>query len=99
MLKVTVKRDDSAETWELEGKLAGEWVAELERCWKGRSTSAGLGLQLNLKTVSYIDSAGKQLLTAMHGDGVQIRGGGCMIKAVVEEVTGQASPGPMAGSS
>ena len=36
MLKVTIKQVDSAETWELEGKLSGDWVKELERCWKER---------------------------------------------------------------
>ncbi len=87
MLKVTIKQSDSAETWELEGKLAGDWVKELERCWKGRPSPAGVPLQLHLKTVSYIDAAGKQLLAEMHGRGVEIIGCGCMTKAVVDEIT------------
>jgi hypothetical protein len=91
MLKVTIKQVDSAETWELEGKLSGDWVKELERCWKERSPLVGVTLQVHLKAVSYIDAAGKQLLTAMHGRGVEIRGCGCMTKAVVEEITRQAS--------
>jgi ABC-type transporter Mla MlaB component len=91
MLKVTIKQADSAETWELEGKLSGEWVKELERCWKERSSPAGVPLQVQLKTVSYIDAAGKQLLTEMHGRGVEIKGCGCMTKAVVEEITRPAT--------
>jgi len=91
MLKVTIKQADSAETWELEGKLSGDWVKELERCWKKRSSPAGVPLQVHLKTVSYIDAAGRQLLEEMHGRGVEIRGCGCMTKAVVEEITRQAS--------
>jgi ABC-type transporter Mla MlaB component len=91
MLRVTIKQVDSAETWELEGKLSGEWVKELERCWKERSSPAGVRLQVHLKTVSYIDAAGRQLLAEMHGGGVEIRGCGCMTKAVVEEITRQAS--------
>ncbi len=92
MLKVTIKQADSIETWELEGKLSGEWVKELERCWKERATPAGIGLLVHLKAVSYIDPAGKQLLTEMHGRGVEIKGCGCMTKAVVEEIIGHASP-------
>jgi len=92
MLKVTIKQVDSIETWELEGKLSGEWVKELERCWKARTTPAGVGLLIHLKSVSYIDPAGKQLLTDMHGRGVEIKGCGCMTKAVVEEIIGHASP-------
>jgi len=44
-------------------------------------------LQIHLKAVSYIDAAGKQLLAEMHGRGVEIRGCGCMTRAVVEEIT------------
>lgn len=91
MLKVTVKQAESAETWELEGKLSGDWVKELERCWKERSSPAGVSLQVHLKAVSYIDAAGKRLLTEMHGRGVEIQGCGCMTKAVVEEITRHAS--------
>ena len=91
MLKVTIKQADSAETWELEGKLSGDWVKELERCWKERSSPAGVSLQVHLKAVSYIDAAGKRLLTEMHGRGVEIIGCGCMTRAVVEEITRHAS--------
>jgi hypothetical protein len=87
MLKVTIKEVDSAETWELEGKLSGDWVKELKRCWKERSSPAGVPLNVHLKAVTYIDAAGKQLLMEMHGRGVEIRGCGCMTKAVVEEIT------------
>jgi hypothetical protein len=91
MLKVTIKQADSAETWELEGKLAGDWVKELDRCWKERSSPAGVPLQVHLKTISYIDAAGKQLLAEMHGRGVEIKGCGCMTTAVIEEITRPAT--------
>ncbi len=87
MLKITVKQVDSGEIWELEGKLSGEWVAELERCWKERVSPASVPLQIQLKAVSYIDAAGKELLARMHGREVAIVGCGCMTKAVVEEIT------------
>jgi len=90
MLKVTIKQADAAETWELEGKLSGEWVKELARCWNERPSGSGVPLQLHLKTVSYIDAAGKQLLVEMHGRGVGIKGYGCMTSALVEEITRRA---------
>ena len=93
MLKVTVKQADSAETWELEGKLAGEWVKELDRCWKERVSPAVFPLRVHLKAVSFIDPAGKQLLAEMHGRGVEIKGCGCMVKAVVEEITRPVNAG------
>lgn len=91
MLKITTKEGGSAEIWELEGKLSGDWVKELERCWKGRSSNDRFPLHVHLKAVSYIDAAGKRLLTEMYGRGVTIKGGGCMTKAVVEEITGHLS--------
>jgi anti-anti-sigma regulatory factor len=89
MLKITVREVNSKETWELEGKLAGDWVRELERCWRGRPKSP-VPLHVHLKAVSYIDAAGKQLLVEMHARGVEIRGGGCMTKAVAEEIARRA---------
>ena len=86
MLKVTVKQEASGEVWELEGKLSGEWVKELERCWKERPAQSSVPLQVHLKAISYIDASGKQLLTTMHGGGAHIRGCGCMTTAVVEEI-------------
>jgi hypothetical protein len=91
MLKVTIKQTDSAETWELEGKLAGDWVTALERCWKERVPDSGAPLQVHLKVVSFIDTAGKELLAQMHGSGVGIIGCSCMTKALVEEITRRAS--------
>jgi hypothetical protein len=91
MLRVTIKKEHSFETWELEGKLCGDWVKELERCWNDRPSSGdGPSLQIHLKEVSYIDTAGKKLLIAMHDCGVEIKGCGCMVKAVVEEITRQS---------
>jgi len=93
MLRVTIKKEDSFQTWELEGKLAGEWVKELEHCWKENAPKPGTHVQLNLKAVSYIDPAGKKLLIEMHGRGVEIKGCGCMTRAVVEEIVRDASLG------
>jgi len=93
MLRVTIKKEDLVETWELEGKLAGDWVRELELCWKDNAPKPGIPVQLNLKAVSYIDPAGKQLLIEMHGRGVEIKGCGCMTRAVVEEIVRDSSGG------
>lgn len=87
MFKVTVSQADNTETWELEGKLSGEWVTELERCWKQRQSPLNIPLQIRLKAISYIDAAGKQLLTQMHEAGIGIVGCGCMTRAVVEEIS------------
>ena len=86
MLRITIKKEGSIQTWELEGKLSGEWVKELERCWRENPPQPGTVVQVYLKAVSYIDASGKQLLGEMHGQGVEIKGCGCMTRAVVEEI-------------
>jgi ABC-type transporter Mla MlaB component len=91
LLRVTVNKEDSVEIWELEGKLSGDWVRELERCWKEYTPQPDTSVQVHLKAVSYIDAAGKQLLTEMHGRGVEIKGCGCMTRAVVEEIVRDAA--------
>lgn len=89
MLKVTIKQAGSAETWELEGKLCGDWVKELERCWNERPLRNGAPLRVCLIAVSYVDTAGKRLLSLMHDRGVGITGSGCMSKALIDEITQQ----------
>jgi ABC-type transporter Mla MlaB component len=86
MLRVTIKKDNAVETWELEGKLSGEWVSELDRLWKQRSPQPGITTEIHLKAVSYIDPAGKQLLAEMRAHGAEIKGCGCMVRAFVEEI-------------
>jgi ABC-type transporter Mla MlaB component len=86
MLRVTIEKDNAVETWELEGKLSGEWVSELDRLWKQRSPQPGITTEIHLKAVSYIDPAGKQLLAEMRAHGAEIKGCGCMVRAFVEEI-------------
>jgi len=89
MLRVTIKKENTPETWELEGKLAGEWVPELDRLWRQRTPQSGTTIEILLKAVSYIDPAGKQLLVEMRQQGAEIRGCGCMVRAFVEEIMGK----------
>jgi ABC-type transporter Mla MlaB component len=89
MLRVTIKKEDTSETWELEGKLAGEWVPELDRLWRQRTPQSGTTIEIHLKAVSYIDPAGKQLLAEMRQQGAEIKGCGCMVRAFVEEIMGK----------
>jgi ABC-type transporter Mla MlaB component len=99
MLRVTIKKQDSGEIWELEGKLSGEWASELDRLWKERSARPGVTTEIHLKAVSFIDPAGKQLLAEMHAHGAEIRGCGCMTRAVVEEIVRDQETRDMNGST
>lgn len=79
-------QDDGATIiFELEGKLAGPWVEELQHCWE-RALDDGRHSKVILKIVSFIDVQGRGLLTKMHRQGVELVAQGCMTRAIVEEI-------------
>ena len=41
MLKITTRTDATGKIFELEGRLTGAWVQELEDCWRKVADSAG----------------------------------------------------------
>jgi hypothetical protein len=48
---------------------------------------------VDLTRVDGIDAAGKYLLALMHGSGARFVASGCMMPALVEEITGNWSAG------
>lgn len=90
MLKITLR--DLADRCEiqLEGRLTGAWVPELERCWRAAAPPPrGRELRVDLRGVDAIDDAGKRLLALMHEAGAHFAVCGCLTSAMVEEITGQ----------
>lgn len=89
MLRITTAEDPSATVLRLEGKLAGPWVKELEECWRSGAAPEGQrGLRIDLREVTFIDAAGKDLLTRLHRDGAELVAADCMTKAIIETITG-----------
>jgi translation initiation factor IF-2 len=84
MLRITTRMDRTAVIFELEGKLVGPWVNELEQCWRRLDTDQPLKIALH--AVTFIDPAGKELLTEMRRNGAELVGEGCMIKAIIDEI-------------
>ena len=67
VLKITTKNDSDAVRLKLEGKLAGAWVAELEKTWRSLGASLdGKKLALDLREVTFIDAAGRELLAKIY---------------------------------
>ena len=85
MLKISTKVGAAGIVFELEGKLAGAWVKELEACWLGR-IAPDPPVRVVLKAVTFVDNAGRELLVEMHRQGAEIVAEGCMTKAIVEEI-------------
>jgi anti-anti-sigma regulatory factor len=88
MLRITVHDTPEALTFQLEGRLAGPWVRELEECW--RSTLARRRqptLRVDLAGVTFIDAAGQACLEALHRRGAAFVATDCLTTAVVAEIT------------
>jgi hypothetical protein len=89
MLKITVRNSADRLRLELEGKLSGAWVTELEDCWRTLAPIlGGRELWVDLAGVDSVDAAGKYLLALMHKSGTRFVASGCMMAALVQEITG-----------
>jgi len=91
MLKISVKNEESGKRLllEVEGRLAGTWVGELNRCWEGeRARTAADAMVVRLANVSFVDETGTDLLRRMFQAGAKLEGSGCMVRALLAQITG-----------
>ncbi len=87
MLRITVHENPPALTFQLEGRLAGPWVRELEECWQSNLAHQRRPiLSVDLTGVTFIDDAGKACLTAMHRQGAELVAADCLTKEIVAEI-------------
>ena len=89
MLRITVHDNPRAITFQLEGRLAGPCLRELEECWQ--STLARQRkpiLRIDLTGVTFIDAAGEACLAAMYHQGAELVAADCLTKAIVAEIAG-----------
>ena len=73
MLRITVEEKADLTGFRLEGKLIGDWVKELERCWIcAKNTQPGTRFRIDLSSVSFVDEKGKTLLESMVSEGAEL---------------------------
>jgi outer membrane protein len=89
MLRITTEHKRGKTILSVEGRLAGQWVAALEQCWRELFASTPKQkFSINLCGVSFIDNAGKILLKEMHGLGAELSAEGCLNQAIITEIAG-----------
>jgi outer membrane protein len=99
MLRITTERKRGKTSLHVEGRLAGQWVAAFEQCWRElRAGSPGENFHVDLCGVSFIDAAGKMLLKEIHRQGGQLIAEGCLNQAIVHEIVAQEKKGGNAGA-
>jgi len=85
MVRITSEEKDNRIELRIEGSLRGPWVPELEQVWRD-SRGRSKHLHVNLDDVSFVDDAGKTLLTRMFQDGTELSADGLYMTDVVEEI-------------
>jgi anti-anti-sigma regulatory factor len=88
MLRITVHDSTPVLTFQIEGRLVGSWVHQLEECWHSITFGEGKHvICVDLTGVTSIDTVGKACLTALHQQGAEFVAADCVMKAVVAEIT------------
>jgi hypothetical protein len=89
MLKITLHDAAGLLRVELEGRLAGAWVCELEHCWHtAKGSQPNRKYSVDLTGVTFIDQAGRYLLRLMHRDGVSLVASSLMLQDILDHITG-----------
>jgi len=90
MMKVRINEAANQLTLEVEGRLAGAFVPELENCWRLASANqGGRKISVDLKNVTCVDRAGRYLLQLMHGCRVTFVGAGLATQDILEQLMEQ----------
>jgi hypothetical protein len=84
MLKITTYDNGNRTVLELDGKLVGPWVNELERVWYLAERVGSV--HVVLKDVRFIDDNGKELMGRIYRSGAELVAVGCLTKAALQDV-------------
>jgi anti-anti-sigma regulatory factor len=99
MLRITVHDKPQAFTFQLEGRLTGPWLRELEACWQSTLAHQRKSiLRVDLTGVTFIDDAGKACLAAMYRQGAELVAADCLTRDIVAEIRRDGSE-PRDGSA
>jgi anti-anti-sigma regulatory factor len=90
MMKIQTKELDGQLILQVEGRLAGAFVPELENCWQAaRANQPNRKISVDLKSVTCIDRDGRYLLQSMHSHGVGFLRAGLAVQDILEQVMEQ----------
>jgi len=95
-LRITIHETDDSMAIQLEGRIAGPWVAELGNAWaEAASRLNSRKLSLNLCDVISVDSGGKQILMSIYAQtGASLIAHNPWTQFLASEVAGN-NPDPM----
>lgn len=87
MMKIQLQESGGELTMQIEGRLAGAFVPELESCWRSaRVKQPDQTISLDLKNVTCVDRAGRYLLQLMHESGVHFLRASLSLQDILEQI-------------
>jgi anti-anti-sigma regulatory factor len=87
MFRVTTQNGSDQLVLKFEGRLTGDWVAAADACW--REAIASLGhrpVVVDLRDVTVVDVAGRELMSRMYRAGARFRVRGCEMRELEREI-------------
>jgi anti-anti-sigma regulatory factor len=87
MLRTIITEDLAGQRWILQGRLCGQWAADLKQKWEEtRSTRVGRNCVVDLEDVMTVDRTGEKTLLEMAMEGARLIARRAYMKCVLEEV-------------
>jgi hypothetical protein len=90
MLRIRIHEDGKVCRLELAGRLEGPWVAETENAWRV-SLRPDRMIEVDLRQLTGVDNAGRDLLAAIHRAGACLIVEGVWLTALIGDLTSQHS--------
>jgi anti-anti-sigma factor len=85
MLRITTQTRSDSLLLKLEGSLKGPWVDELEKAWAALAKTAhGMTISVDLRSLSFVDSAGVDLLLRIQQEGAVLEGASTFVVSILE---------------
>lgn len=98
MLRITIHEDGKVCRLELAGGLEGPWVAETEKAWRA-SIRPDQKIEIDLRQLTSVDYAGRDLLAAFHRSGACLIAEGVWMTALLGDLVSQPCEGGVEQSS
>ena len=91
MLRIMINEAPFEQKWTLQGKLSGQWAADLMQKWTDtRSSRIGRNCVVDLEDVITVDQTGEKALLEMATEGARLIARRAYMKSVLEGL--QAAP-------
>jgi ABC-type transporter Mla MlaB component len=87
MLMITKVETPDVITLKLEGRLVGPWVKELASLLNSAVGVEQKSIRVDLSDVTYVDTAGVELLTLISHGGARVTATGSLNQILVEEIS------------